>query len=201
VARDLTAAMLTALAQGTIRPVLIAAFEFSAGTVRVWNGVGDLVFEGNTYNGLGNFGGVSTVEEGNDLRASGLTFQLTGVPTSLLSVALGEIEYGRPATLWLGFTDNTTGLLVDEPVIMFRGLTDNAQISEDGASATINLAVENRLVALEIAKPRRFTSQDQQTAYPGDLGFDFVPSLQDLTLTWGRGVVPNLRPGGGDSGR
>jgi len=61
-------------------------------------------------------------------------------------------------------------------------------IEEGPDSSTIQLAVENRLVDLERARPTRYTSAYQKSKYPTDLGFDFVESLQDQKLVWGRSV-------------
>jgi hypothetical protein len=50
----------------------------------------------------------------------------------------------------------------------------------------VSISYESRLIDLERSRESRYTNEDQQRAFPGDRGFEFVPSLQDLSLTWGR---------------
>jgi hypothetical protein len=59
-------------------------------------------------------------------------------------------------------------------------------IEEGAETSVIQLSVENRLLDLERARVRRYTSNDQQSRLPGDRGFDFVETIQDRDLFWGR---------------
>lgn len=165
------------------RPVLIAAIDTAGGMVRVWGGVGDLSWDGDTYQGTGILGGLSPVAESSDLRASGMTFTLSGVPASYISTALGQMRQGLSAKLWLGFMDSSWALIAD-PVLIFSGLTDVPTINESGETATIGISVESRLVDLERPRTRRYTHEDQQLRDPGDRGFEYVPALQDTVVEW-----------------
>jgi hypothetical protein len=66
---------------------------------------------------------------------------------------------------------------------------DTMQIGETGESARITLALENRLILLERARTLRFTSEDQKTLFPGDLGLDFIDDIQDRTIEWGKSTT------------
>ena len=61
-------------------------------------------------------------------------------------------------------------------------------IDEGPDTSTIELKVENKLIDLERARVRRFTGNYQKSVYPGDKGLDFVESLQDKEVVWGRKV-------------
>jgi hypothetical protein len=63
---------------------------------------------------------------------------------------------------------------------------DIMKIDEGPESATIVLSLENRLIALDRSKERRYTHEDQQLSFPGDKGFEFVPDLQDKEIIWGK---------------
>ena len=63
---------------------------------------------------------------------------------------------------------------------------DIMKIDEGAESANITLNLENRLIALDRAKNRRYTHEDQQERFSGDLGFEFVPDLQDKQIIWGK---------------
>jgi hypothetical protein len=66
---------------------------------------------------------------------------------------------------------------------------DTMQIAETGESARITLALENRLILLERPRTLRFTSEDQKTLFPGDLGLDFIDDIQDRTIEWGKSTT------------
>ena len=63
---------------------------------------------------------------------------------------------------------------------------DQMTIAEGPETSTIALSVESRLIDLERIRTRRYTSEDQKRRFPGDLGLDFVNSIQDKELFWGR---------------
>ena len=75
--------------------VLIEA-NFSSGAVFLWNGYGDLVYDSSTYTGAGKLLDISAVQESIETRANGFTATLTGLDSSLLSIALSEPYTGRP---------------------------------------------------------------------------------------------------------
>lgn len=184
--RDLTAAMQSAVQADVVRPILIVKIATAGGDVRVWSGYGDLTFNGEIYQGTGTLGGVSNIQESADLQANGITFSLSGVPSDLISTALGQMRQGMNAQMWFGALDVSTGQLIADPYELFTGFTDVPSIDEGAETATISITVENRLIDLERPRTRRYTKEDQNLDYPGDLGFDFVPSLQDKEIIWGR---------------
>jgi hypothetical protein len=165
-ARALTAAMIAALNENTVKPVLIVKIGTSGADVNVWSGIGDLTFQSEIYSGVGNFGGVSPVNETSDLRAAGLNFSLSGIPLSMISTALANIRYGRPAILWFGLVDITSGALVADPYKLFTGLTDVPSIDEGPDVPVVTISAENRLIDLDRARARRYTPEDQNIDYP-----------------------------------
>ena len=72
------------------------------------------------------------------------------------------------------------------PFILFDGFMDKMTIQDSGEKADITIACESALIALQKAKVRRYTAEDQKIDNPSDLGFDFVPDIQDKVIVWGR---------------
>jgi len=68
----------------------------------------------------------------------------------------------------------------------FSGRMDQPTIDVTGTLATIAINCENRLVEMNVAVDRRYTDEDQQMDYPGDLGFQFVNGIQEAQIYWGR---------------
>jgi hypothetical protein len=92
---------------------------------------------------------------------------------------------GLPVSVTLGVFDTNNALIAD-PVCCFSGRMDQPTIDVTGTLATIAINCENRLVEMNVAVDRRYTDEDQQMDYPGDLGFQFVNGIQEAQIYWGR---------------
>lgn len=184
--RELEIALATELAAPVLRPVVGCEFLFDGGTVRLWTGYGNLTLNGETFVGAGALLGISDYEETANVEAKGLTFSLSGIESSILSLALGEPYQGRVCNLYLGAVDDA-GALVSDPYTLFSGLMDTMTIEEAGETCTVAVSAESRMVLLTRAKERRYTHQDQQAEYPDDLGLEFVAALQDRQIVWKAG--------------
>lgn len=174
--RNLTAGLITELTAKGLSPVGLFKFEFDSGTLRFWTGIGEITWNSEIYVGSGNLISVSEVSETQELKAKGITFQLSGINASIISIAYTENYQGRPATFWLAAKDSNDAIIAD-PFISFKGKMDVMEDHDDGETATITLSVESHLIDLERPKVRYYTDEDQQLEYPGDLFFEFVPAL------------------------
>ncbi len=201
-ARSLAAGVTTETTESDVRIAVFAQFDFSSGDVFLWSGVGSLTtsalgtMPAATWQGTGTLGSVSAIEETAELRAAGMTFVLDGLDSSILSIALGEHYQGRAATIWLAFFDDSWAIIAN-PVQVYSGRMDQMELSDEGTTATVKLSVENRLIDLERNNHvRYYTAQDQKRAFPGDKGFDYVTSLQEKVIFWGKHVLaPSKGPG------
>lgn len=183
-ARDLTASVITQLQSASVEVGILFEGEFASGWVRLWSGIGSLSWDGKTWTGTGNLLGISGIDETAEVRASGMTVSLSGVPSDLLSAALGDARSGRIGRVYLAFFSG--GSIVADPILQFEGRLDVPAIEDGPETATISISYESELIDLERARERRYTPEDQQIDFPGDLGFDYVASLQDAQITWGR---------------
>ena len=191
--RTVTAGVATELqktgAGNSAKPVALVHLAFDSGAVRLWSGVGDLVFSGDTYTGAGTLGSVSLIEESSSLKATGVVLTLSGIDSSIITIALGEHYQGRTVQMWLGFLDTSYALIVD-PLLMFQGRMDVMTITDHGATATISITAESRAIDLERANKVLFYSdQSQQALFAGDKFFEFVPEMQEKVIVWGRAVL------------
>lgn len=184
--RPITAEMEAASLAERFRPFLAAEIDTADGFIRAHSGTGDLVLDGETYAGVGGFYGIDDVEETTDLAARGIKVSLAGAPSDMLAYALGAMEQGREATIYLGLYDLATWSVIDDPWTLFRGLTDVPEIDENTVAPIISLSLENRLIDLERARVRRYTDEDQKIDDPTDKGFEYVPSLQDRQILFGK---------------
>jgi hypothetical protein len=183
-ARDLTAGVITQLQAASVEVGVLFEGEFASGWVRLWSGVGTLSWDSKSWSGVGTLLGISGIDETNEIRASGLTVSLSGVPSDLLSAALGDARSGKTGRVYLAFFSG--GSIVADPILQFEGRLDVPAIEDGPETATISISYESELIDLERARERRYTPEDQAIDFPGDLGFDYVAALQDAQITWGR---------------
>jgi hypothetical protein len=184
-ARDLTAGMSSAIVAPVVAPVFLFFADFPSGAVRAWTGFGNLTYDGDTYIGVGDFGGVERVDESTDLRANGCRFTLSGIPSSLLSAALADEYQGRACFLLLGVLDLSTGALIADPYQVFGGRMDVMTIEDGADTGIIGLDAENRLIDLFRSRETRYTDEEQRTLFAGDVGLEYVAGLQEKPINWG----------------
>jgi hypothetical protein len=183
--RDMTSAYLAAISSAMLRPALFVQATFVSGPLYVWSGMGPITWNGQTWIGVGTLGTVSTIEEGSTVSAKGVTLTLSGLDPTLLEDVMEEFQVGLPALVYLGVFD-ATGALIADPVCCFSGRMDQPTIDISGTTASIAINCENRLVEMNVSVERRYTDEDQQLDYPGDLGFQFVNGIQDAQIYFGR---------------
>jgi len=205
--RDLSQVVLDGIAEDVVYPFFAVELQFDGGnTLRMWTGQGTLVLEdGTEWVGLGTLLDISAVEETAAMDVRGATITLSGVPSSVLSLALSQPYQGRVAKIYFGAFNRGSVLQESGAYILlqdggridlesesagfneiFSGYMDQMNISEDASTSYIELKVENKLIDLERARVARFTSGYQKSVYPNDKGLDFVEDLQDKKIAWGR---------------
>ena len=185
----------TATAGLTVGLVVLADLDFLSGHIRVHDGVGPLAFGGNTYSGVGTFGGIEGgVVESVDFVARPLTLKLSGVDASLVTTTMTEVYQNRTASLYVGLLDLNSALLVDTPELCWEGRMDTMRLEINQGVAVITLACEHRLYR----EPRiaRYTDQDEQLAYSGDVFFNQLSNIPMSTSNWGAEAV-SFGGGGG----
>tara|TARA_R110000822_G_scaffold143392_3_gene281636 strand:- start:790 stop:1428 length:639 start_codon:yes stop_codon:yes gene_type:complete len=193
-----------------VYPFNAIEFKFDGDNVlRLWTGIGTLTLDdGTEWVGSGALLSISDIEETSEMSVRGATVSLSGIPSEVISLALSEPYQGRVCNIYFGtFTEEGSLLKEDSDFILlqdgskilvdigskgfneiFSGYMDQMNIEESADTATIEVTVENKLVDLERARVARYTSGYQKSNYPKDLGLDFVESLQDKQLPWGRNI-------------
>jgi len=204
--RDLPQHIIDSLDNEVIYPFFALEMLFDgAQTLRLWTGVGILVYEGNEWFGTGQMLAIEAIEETSEIAAKGASVTLSGVPSEVLSLALSEPYQGRVANIYFGAfsygqlqTEASVYILLEDGsriylettetgfANIFSGYMDQMNIEETAETSTIQVTLENKLVDLERSRVARYTSAYQKSLYPLDRGLDFVESLQTKEITWGR---------------
>ena len=209
-ARDITTGFDDELDEVNKNPCILVKAEFDGGDLLLWSGYGSIDFNGDTYSGAGQLMSMSPVQETQELRANNVTFGLTGLDAAVIATGRTEDYSGRPITAWFGLRDSdgqvptddsgnipldssgnaptdSPGGLIADPYRIFSGEMDIIEFEYNGENSGGHIAAESELLNLRKKNERRLTPEDQKLEYPGDLGFDFVPTIQDRQITWGAG--------------
>lgn len=179
--RNITTPVSNALDDAVISPFFAVDIDFDTAPLYVWTGYGDLTIGSKTYLGAGQLLNISSVSETTEMDAKGATLTMSGIPSSFLSLALQEPYQGRECRIYFGITSSPS-----DYVEVFSGELDQMNIEEQADSATISVTAENVLIKLERPVVRRFTNEDQKSRFPNDRGLEYVASLQDKEIFWGR---------------
>ena len=171
--RTVPAAILTALAQPEVEPFYAVEIDLDSGPLRLWTGYGDRTIDGNTYTGGGTLMSIEGLEEVADLSAKNITLTLSGMPAEVISLALQEPYQRRKVRVLWGVRD------VSDFVEVFSGSLNQMVIEDSAESGTISVTVDSKLVELERASNRRYTSESHKSRYATDTFFDFVAQIQD----------------------
>lgn len=181
--RSLTSAVITQLEASAIRPVFLVELQFANENVFVWSGVGNLVWDGNTFQGVGTLGAISPIVETIDTQAQGISLTLSGIPAQFFGDAMNEVTTAGKAVVQFGFLD-ASGNVVNSPIVAYTGQMDQPQVDVSSDTISITIAVENRLSDLQRARGGRYTDADQRSRHPNDSGLMFINQLSDKFINW-----------------
>lgn len=171
----------------------LALFDFRHGEEPLWGGEYPLTSGGKTWKGLGRIATMDGLDQAATLESSAMTFQLSGVEpegtdTAYLTIAASDdrAQYVRRlVTVSLQFFDDDWQPL-DSPYAIKAGLMATMQMSRSrtgtGFQRTISVQANNIFYGRGVAPASFYTDRDQQKRYPGDLGLQFIPALQDKQI-------------------
>lgn len=185
--RSLTSNQQTAIAAGNVVMVLFVEMLFDAGALRVTSMGYDIDFNGHTWQGVGQLGSLQPVREAEGGEVSGLQFELSGVPSALLSLALSEATeaQGRACNVYVGFLDPATYTLIDNAAVdEWKGKLDVMTVGDDGEQSVIRVTAENELFDFQRPDVLLWTDEEQQRLYAGDLGLQYVAQQGVRPLVW-----------------
>jgi hypothetical protein len=185
--RDLTAGMAAAITAQVVRPIVLFEGTFVDGVLRLWSGLGELQWAGQTWVGAGNLLGFGTIEDTSEVVASGTSVSLSGIPQDLVEMAIAVARQGDAGRVYIGTMDVNNAVIVD-PTLAFSGRLDVPEISDGENTCSISISYESRLIDLNRPREFRYTNESQQQLFPGkgDRAFEYITSLQSKEVKWGK---------------
>lgn len=167
-----------------------ASYERRAQIVAYNNSLSTINWQGIDYFGVGALGQINAIESTTEIKAARVSVSLSGIPLSLIAVALNEQYQNSPAQIWNCFFDKATMKMVRSPVLAFDGVIDNMGV-EIGETGAITVDLENIYSYWSRPNGDLMTDANQQAKYPGDKGLQYVG--QEKTIYWGRPNATTVR--------
>lgn len=191
-ARSITGAMQSALVADPLRICVLANIDlYPSGTLRLASINRDILFGPNTYLGNGWLRPFSAIRESATVRANGTTITLGGLDQTAVATVLTSLKQGKYGILYLGLLDSSLALIAD-PIQIFHGRFDTAEIVDDGETSRIDISYESEFIRLNRIEEARYTDQWQKSIYSDDRGFEYASQAADWSGFWGRAAKPKF---------
>lgn len=182
--RNLSTTQVTAVSAEHVERVVMVSIDFDD-PVYVHSGIGIISFDGNEYIGIGALGRVSDTKESEILGPMTLEFTLSGLDMNLLKQAMDSTKYGAEITMYSAIKDEA-GDLVGDPFIVWAGKVDSTQYVLS-PNPSVTLIGQHDIDQLNEADGGRWSDEDHQNRYSGDLFFEHIADVPTLKLLWGGG--------------
>ena len=158
---------------------------FDSGELRLWSGLGNITLNGEVYLGNGLLHSSSGFsEETSEVNDQTMRIILSGFPANLLHYALNEAFQRGTCEISMVILNDDDSVLHIEP--FFQGQIDYVDINENPNSSEIVFNYVNYGQSINVNREARWTPEEHKVRYPSDLGFDYVPSLEQVRIYWGR---------------
>lgn len=180
--RTLSAQALAALAAPMVPLAVLVEMDLASGNLWLNTASVDLTLSGNTYYGTKGLGSIEAMLD-TPAEARGLAFELSGVPSTQIALALTEAVQGRAVRVRLAIFDPATYqvLAVDT---RWTGLLDTMTISDTQPTASLRVTAEH--AGIDLFRPFNSTYSDaeQQRLASGDTFFQYLTDQVDMRVVW-----------------
>jgi hypothetical protein len=201
-----------ALSATSIKHCLLIDLTVNTTTYYISNAYSPIVFNGNTYTQLGNFMGMSEIQDDLKVTNNQIAIQLSGLPPddgspNYMSVVLNSNIKGSKIQIYRAFFDTATGFYnATQVYLRFSGYVSNYSLSENWdednklTSNTVGIQCSSIHAIMEKKfTGRRTNDSDQQFWYPGDTGMYRVKTLADSQFDFGKPFVAPAAPAAPDT--
>lgn len=179
--RTLSTAAAAAMAAASVPLALLVEMDLSS-PLNLNTSNLDLVVSGTTYYGTKGLGRIGALQDtAAELR--GLQFELSGVPSDLLSLALTEPVQGKAVRIKTAVFDPDTYAALDVR-LRWAGRLDVMAVNDGEQSATISVTAEHAGIDLVRPASSLYTDAEQQRLAPGDLFLQFLAEQVEQRVVW-----------------
>jgi len=183
--RTISAELREAIRSKTCRFGVLADIDHPVRRERLWTGVGNITWAGQTWKGIGSLGNIAGVDYASDLSIGRVKLTLTGIGTDPAATLANGVRGRRATVYWAAFRED--GTVVPDPITIAILELDQhgAEIGEDG-SWTYTIEAVSGVWQLERPTRRALTDAEQRRSFPTDNGFARIPQQTKSTFNWTR---------------
>lgn len=173
------------LSRPTVR--LGYAFEGHArdGVARAHTGIGPLVIDGHTFDGVGDFANVSPAREAlNSTSPYSVTLTLSGLSHEVVAYTTADRLRGRFGRLMVVAYDDLGNYAAD---VLVSGTMDAAEMSYAGSEGenAISVTITDRMVDWQRPGTERWNDENQRHRHDDDRFFYAIDQMADWPIYWG----------------
>lgn len=198
--RDLPLPLADAIAQPVVRPFLAVRIELPD-PVYAWTGRGNLNFDdadatSRTWQGVGTLAAIDTIGESTDGSATGIRVALNEIPAEFRTDIADQAARGVVFEVYVGALDETYQIVTATKLI-WKGRLDTYTVTDGGDTLAVEITGESRGIDQRRPAIKRFTDEWQQRKYPGDLFFQYVAQMTEISILWAQSEGGTSPVGGG----
>lgn len=175
-------------------PLAILAFiDHPDGSVHLWSGTGAIQWNGATWDGVRNFGGIEGLGGAMRLGVRQVVLSLAGTPAEA-ALSLNANVRNRAAQAWIAGLDADGGQVNGAPWPVVDGLADYQEIEVgEERRARVLIHAADPVFQLEQAQELVWSAEQIRADHGAAIaGLDFVHLMRDRSLSWTKDP-----PGGG----
>lgn len=179
--RSIDQGTLRAMSLDSYRPVILIEINTPGLFIRLTSNMQDVVFDGNTYT-AGALSGVGGIAETDDLNDAQMSIIFSGIDPAIKSAVVSSNFINSPISVRIQFFDEQW-VAHGDGLVYFIGSAAGQNIAS-GQTSEITVSCRSRMASLSRPRSERYSDQEQQAQYPGDLGMQFASELASRTIVW-----------------
>jgi hypothetical protein len=185
--RGLSPAQISALNTDEIASIVFVDIDWPGGRVRAHTGIGERIFMGQSYLGVGEVGGIGDLDENNSSSPNQLPLTLKVLDAALVALVMNESPEGRDVSVHLGILDENRVIAHEIPYV-FDGIVAKFGIKRGDVDKQIpyiiRLGCSDWLERWsQPANSANTTNEAQQHLFPGDRIFDLTEIIAGSPLS------------------
>ena len=189
---ELDPVLYAALQQPTVTLFGAVQITLPTHTVRLLDGAGQVLIDGQLFSGSdltwGVLDSIKGLAETTADSAPALTMGMIPAGSTALAQMIDPSLQGSPVVVMLGALDTASGLVMGEPYVVFVGELDVPTVKLAGNDRRVEFRVTSiaeRLFMVE--EGRRLSDSFHQRVWPGELGLSYVSAVE-VTIPWGQNL-------------
>lgn len=179
--RTIDSNTLRAMTRDDYRPVVLVEVVTPSLNIRLTSNTQDVTFDGDLYT-AGLLSGISEIPETTDLNDAQIAVSFSGIDAAIKAAVVSPDFINSKVTVRIQFF-NQDWVASGDGLLYFIGSAASQNIAS-GQTSAITVSCKSRIASLSRPRSERYSDQEQQAQYPGDLGMQYASELASKTIIW-----------------